>query len=111
EAHDRVEDDIRLRAVEERREVAADLRQRGKAFDVLRPGGGGDELELGIGADNLERLRADRTCRSEEGDALHAKSLGLPQGEDGEVGRRRGKEQRVDPVEHATVSEQETTCV
>ena len=72
EADDRVEDDIRLRAVEELGEVAADLRQRGKALDVLGPGRGGHELELGMGADDLERLRADRPGRSEERDALHA---------------------------------------
>ena len=72
EADDRVEDDIRLRAVEELCQVAADLSQRGKALDVLGSGRGGHELELGMGADDLERLRADRPCRSEERDALHA---------------------------------------
>src|SRR6185503_236096 len=35
------------------------------------------------------------------------KSLGLPQGEDGEVRRGGREEQRVDAVEHATVAEEE----
>ncbi len=47
EAHDRVEDDIRLRTVEELGEVAADLGERGETFDVLRSGRGGTSSSSG----------------------------------------------------------------
>src|SRR6185503_5963640 len=48
EADDRVQHHVRLRAVEQLGQVAADLRQRREPVDRLRPRRGGDELELGL---------------------------------------------------------------
>ena len=71
EADDRVQDDVRLGALEQLGQVAADLRQRREPVDRLRARGGGDELELGVRVDDLERLAADRAGGAEEGDAFH----------------------------------------
>ena len=75
EADDGVEDDVRLGALEQLDEVAADLRQRREAVDRLRAGGGGDELEFWMCVDDLERLPADRTGGAQEGNALHPPSV------------------------------------
>ena len=50
EADDCVEDDVRLGALEQLGQVAADLRQRREPVDGLRAGRGGDELELRVRA-------------------------------------------------------------
>ena len=71
EADDRVEDDVRLGALEQLGQVAAHLRQRRQAVDRLRARRRGDELELGVRGDDLERLPPDRTGGTQEGDALH----------------------------------------
>ena len=76
EADDRVEDDVGIARVEERRCRAAHL-------DVLHPVGGGEvgegpcsrheraQLELGAPLHDLDGLAADRAGRTEESDALH----------------------------------------
>ena len=71
EAHDGVQHDVGLGALEELRQVPADLRQRREAVDRLRPRRRRDELEPGVRLDDLERLPADRTGCSEERDARH----------------------------------------
>jgi len=76
ETDDGVEDEIGLGAFEELRQIAADLRQRSKALEGLRPGGRRYQLELGMGSDDLQRLPADRARCAEERDSLHLSSVG-----------------------------------
>ena len=57
EADDGVQDDVRLGTLEQRREVAADLRQRRQPVDRRRSGRRRDELELGV------RVTISRACR------------------------------------------------
>ncbi len=71
EADDGVEDDVRLGAVEQLRQVTADLGERGQAVDRGRTRRGRHELELGVVRDDLERLAPDRPRGAQEGDALH----------------------------------------
>ena len=71
EADDRVQDDVRLGAVEQLGEVAADLCQRREPVDRLRARGGRHQLELGVRADELERLAADGARGPQEGDCSH----------------------------------------
>jgi hypothetical protein len=77
EPDDGVEDDIRLRALEEFRQVAADRLQR-RVDVVERCGsrGGGAELEFRMSLDDLDRLAADRPRRTEQRDTLHPLSVG-----------------------------------
>ena len=75
EADDGVEDDVRLGALEQLGEIAADLCQRRQPVHGLRAGGGCDELELRVRGDDLECLAADRARGSEERDSLHAASV------------------------------------
>ena len=75
EADDRVEDDIWLRALQELREIAADLRQRSEAVDRLRAGRGGRELELRVVLDDLQGLASDRPRDAEHRNTLHLLSV------------------------------------
>ena len=60
EADDRVQDNVRLRLLEQLREIAADLGQRSEPVDRLCTGRSGGELELRVSIDDLDRLPADR---------------------------------------------------
>ena len=65
EADDGVEDDVRLGALEQRGQVAADLRGRTPCSAAspsigVEPEASAHELELGMRVDDLERLAADR---------------------------------------------------
>ena len=72
EADDRVQDDVRLRSLQQLGQVAADLRERREVVDRCRARGGGDELELVVACDDLECLAPDRAGGAQERDALHA---------------------------------------
>ena len=74
EAHDRVEDDVGLGALQQLGQVAADLGQRREPVDRRRAGRGGDELEVGMRVDDLDRLAADRAGGADEGDPSHTLS-------------------------------------
>ena len=72
EADDGVQDDVRLRALEQLGQVAADLLER--RVDVVerrRAGRGRAQLEPGMRLDDLDRLAADRAGGSEQGDPFH----------------------------------------
>ena len=75
EADRRVQDEIRLGALEQLGRVATDLRVRRETVDRRRAGGSRDELEARIRVDHLDRLAADRAGGPEEGDARHADSV------------------------------------
>ena len=75
EAHDRVEDDVGLGAVEQVGRIASHLGQRREAVDRGRARGGRDELQPRVAVDDLARLAPDRACRAQEGDALHPQSV------------------------------------
>ena len=66
EADDRVEDDVRLGPLQQLRQVAADLGQRGEPVDRLRARRGRDQLELRVSLDDLERP-AGRSSRLRRG--------------------------------------------
>ena len=77
EPDDGVQHDVWLCPLEQLGEIAADLLQRG--VDVVerrRAGGHGAERELRVRCDDLDRLTPDRAGGAEEGDALHAISVG-----------------------------------
>ena len=76
EPGDRVQDDVRLCALEQLGQVAARLRQRSEAVHRLRTRRGRHELQLRVRVDDLARLRADRAGRAQEGDPLHGLSVG-----------------------------------
>ena len=81
EADDRVQDEVGLGGLEQRRRVAADLDvldavRRGERREVGRARRERAELELGMRGDDLERLAADRAGGAEQGDALHPASVG-----------------------------------
>ena len=75
EAERRVQDDVRLRALQELGRVAADLRQRSEPVDRRRAGCGGDELERRVPGDHLDRLASDRPGGTEERDPRHGHSV------------------------------------
>jgi hypothetical protein len=76
EADDGVEDDVRPRALEQLRQVSADLRQRRKPVNRLRSGRGGDELEVRIRGDDVERLAPDGAGHAQDDDSPHLASVG-----------------------------------
>jgi hypothetical protein len=69
---DGVQDDVRLGPLEQLGQIPSNLRDRGDAVDRLGARCGGDELEVRVGLDDLERLRPNRSCGPQQGDALHA---------------------------------------
>ena len=71
ETDDRVQHDVRLGAVEQLGQVAADLRQRREPVDRLRARGRRHQLELRLRLDDLERLAADGAGGPQEGDPRH----------------------------------------
>ena len=80
EADDGVQDDVRLRGVEQLRQVAADLRVRdavlrGERAEIGRARGKSAELELGVPLDDLDRLPADRAGGAEQRDSFHGDSV------------------------------------
>ena len=85
ETDHRVQDDVRPRALEQLRQVSADLCQRREPVDRPCPGRGRNELELRMRVDDLERLPSDRAGGAEKGDPFHRLSvrprqrLGSPQ--------------------------------
>ena len=74
-AEGRVQDDVRLRALQERRRVAAHLRQRSEPVDRCRAGCGGHELERRVAGDHLDRLAPDRSGGTEERNPRHGHSV------------------------------------
>ena len=76
EADDRVQHDVRLGRLEQRRQVAADLDVRDavrgrEPVEVGRRRRERAELELGIAVDDVDRLPADRAGRAEKRDPPH----------------------------------------
>ena len=71
EADNRVQDDVWLRALQQLRQVAADLGQWREPVERLGSRGGGDELELRVALHDLDGLAADRAGRPEQGYTLH----------------------------------------
>src|SRR5439155_6157564 len=78
EADDRVQNDVRLRLVEQLGQVSADLRERSEPVDLLRAGRCCDELELGVRGHDLDRLAPDRSGRAEQRYAFHRLSVETP---------------------------------
>ncbi len=80
ETDDSVQDDVRLRGLEQHREVATDLRVRdsvlhGERRKVSRRRGESTELELGAPLHDLDRLPADRAGGAEQRDSPHRHSV------------------------------------
>ena len=77
ETDDRVEHDVRLARLEQRRGRPADLHvldavRRRQVGERLRARHQRAELEVGVLLDDLDRLPADRAGGAEQGDAFHA---------------------------------------
>src|SRR5690242_17317539 len=75
EAQRRVEDDVRLGALQKLGRVAAHLRERREAVDRGRAGCGGHELERSVAGDDLDRLPPDRPSGTEKRDPRHGHSV------------------------------------
>ena len=79
-------------------DLALQLKAAIGAAELGERGGDGDDLDaVAMCTRDVQRRRADRPRRAEDGDSLHASHR--PE-EEIEHGRR--KQQRIDPVEHAT---------
>ena len=119
EPDDRVQHEIGVGRLEHLGEVAADLDVldavlRCEVVERLRARRERADHELGMRADDLERLATDRPGRTEQGNSSLAHDrrltgvvqarLCLAEGENQEVRGRPGPEQRVEAIEHPTMS-------
>ena len=83
EADDGVQDDVRLGHVQQRREIAADLRVLhaalgGQPVELARAGRERAHLELVVGVDDVERLTPDRPRGAQNRNSLHARNCRRP---------------------------------
>ncbi len=83
EAHDRVQHDVRLAGIEERRRMAPDLDMLDavglrEVVERLRAGHEGTQFELSALLDDADRLATDRAGGTEQGDALRLHETRVP---------------------------------